>query len=149
MNAIRVRVGGVYISKDEKILLVRHQKNGRDYWLLPGGGCEFGEQLGVALERELKEEAGLETRTHQLLFINESIPPDGHRHVLNMTFLGEVLKGQASLNEVSERLKEVSWRPREEISGLTFFPNFKTELLRHWDSRFTLPPVNLGNLWED
>ena len=149
MSEIRVRVGGVYINAQDEILLVRHEKNHRHYWLLPGGGCEFGETLESALERELNEEAGLKTRTGRLLFINESIPPDGHRHVLNMTFLGEVLQGTAALNEVSERLKEVAWVPRKDIAGMTFFPNFKDELLKHWNSGFSLAPSSLGNLWED
>jgi 8-oxo-dGTP diphosphatase len=146
---LRVRVGGVYINANDEILLVRHEKNHRHYWLLPGGGCEFGETLESALERELKEEAGLQTRTGRLLFINESIPPDRHRHVLNVTFLGEVLKGKAALSELSERLKEVAWVPKKDVDGMTFFPNFKNELLKHWASGFSLAPTSLGNLWED
>jgi hypothetical protein len=35
------------------------------------------------------------------------------------------------------------------VPGLLFFPNFKAELLRQWDSGFSLPPASLGNLWED
>jgi 8-oxo-dGTP diphosphatase len=148
-GSIRIRVGGVYVRGGSEILLVRHEKSGREYWLLPGGGCEFGESLACALERELKEEAGLATKTGRLLFMNESIPPDSHRHVLNVTFLGEVLGGQAVLSEVSERLKEVAWVPRGRVASLQFFPNFKAELLRQWDSGFSLPPSSLGNLWED
>jgi 8-oxo-dGTP diphosphatase len=148
-GSIRIRVGGVYVNARREILLVRHEKNGAEYWLLPGGGCEFGESLAGALERELREEANLQTRTGRLLFMNESIPPDSHRHVLNVTFLGEVLQGEASLNEISERLKEVAWVGRERVTGLRFFPNFKSELCRQWDSGFSLPPSSLGNLWED
>jgi 8-oxo-dGTP diphosphatase len=148
-SRLRVRVGGVYVDAQDRILLVRHEKNGRTYWLLPGGGCEFGESMAAALERELSEEAGLTTKTGRLLFVNESIPPDQERHVLNMTFLGELLGGEARLNEVSERLREVAWVPKAQVSGLTFFPNFKAELLRQWDSGFSLAPLSLGNLWED
>ncbi len=147
-KSIRVRVGGVYI-RDGRILLVRHQKAGRTYWLLPGGGCEFGEDLAGALERELREEAGLKTRTGRLLFVNESIPPDGHRHVLNLAFLGEVLEGEARLAERDGVLAEVAWVEKAGVAGLLFFPNFKAELLRQWDSGFTLAPLSLGNLWED
>ncbi len=146
---IRLRVGGVYINKEGKILLVRHEKNGRTYWLLPGGGCEFGEDMAGALERELREEAALETKTGRLLFISESIPPDRHRHVVNLTFLGEVHSGAAKLNEDDGVLAEVAWVPKPEVAGLLFFPNFKSALLESWDSGFTQPARSLGNLWED
>lgn len=146
--SVKVRVAGVY-TRGDQILLVNHVKDGRSYWLLPGGGLEFGESLAQCLERELREEAGLETRTGRLLLLAESIPPDRHRHVLNLVFLGEVLGGEARLNEASERLKGVAWRRRAELGGLAFFPDFKDALLRHWDSGFTLPAASLGQLWRD
>jgi ADP-ribose pyrophosphatase YjhB (NUDIX family) len=144
---IRIRVGGVFIQ-GQSILLVRHQKGGRSYWLLPGGGVEYGEGLAEALEREMQEECGLAVRVKGLLFVNESLPPDRHRHIVNLTFLGEVLSGEAHLNEDDGVLAEVAWVPRSELPGLTFFPNFKQRLLEAWDSGFTLPAADLGNLWE-
>jgi ADP-ribose pyrophosphatase YjhB (NUDIX family) len=146
--AIKVRVAGVFTRGDE-ILLANHVKDGRSYWLLPGGGLEFGESLAAALEREMREETSLETRTGKLLLIAESLPPDKHRHVLNLVFQAEVLSGVAHLNEVSERLKGVGWRKRAELAGLTFFPDIKAALLRHWDSGFSLPAESLGDLWKD
>jgi len=35
------------------ILLCRHEKRGREHWLLPGGGVRSGETLVEALQREL------------------------------------------------------------------------------------------------
>jgi ADP-ribose pyrophosphatase YjhB (NUDIX family) len=145
---IKTRIAGVYTKGDE-ILLVRHEKEGKSYWLLPGGGLEFGESMAKGLERELKEEAALITRTGRLLFIGESLPPDRHRHVVNIVFHGEILEGTAKLNEVSDRLKEVAWKKKSEVAALTFYPDLKAALLKHWESGFTLPAESLGDLWKD
>jgi ADP-ribose pyrophosphatase YjhB (NUDIX family) len=145
---IKIRVAGVFTRGDE-ILLVNHVKDGRSYWLLPGGGLEFGESLAAALEREMREETSLQTRTGRLLLIAESLPPDRHRHVLNLVFQAEVLSGDAHLNEVSDRLKGVAWRKKPELAGLTFFPDIKAALIRHWEAGFALPAESLGDLWKD
>ena len=50
-KALRIRVGSIII-KDEKILLIAHKKNNHIYWLIPGGGVNFGETLEDALKRE-------------------------------------------------------------------------------------------------
>jgi 8-oxo-dGTP diphosphatase len=149
VSAIRIRVAAVLV-RDGEILLVNHHKEGRSYWLLPGGGLEFGESLQQGVERELAEECGVKIRAGRLLFIAESLPPDRHRHVVNMTFAAELLEGDAHLAELgSERLKGVAWVKRADVPALTFFPDFKAALLRHWDAGFQLPVESLGNLWKD
>lgn len=146
---IRIRVGAVIVKHGE-ILLVKHEKDGRTYWLLPGGGQEFGETAAQALERELKEECGLTVKCGQLLFMAESLPPDKHRQVLNLTFLAELISGEAHLAEKdSERLKGVAWVKKDQLSKLTFFPDFRDALLAQWDCDFQLQAENLGNLWKD
>ncbi len=145
-GGIKTRVAGVFIQ-DEKILLVRHEKDGRSYWLLPGGGLEYSESFETALERELMEEANLVVKAGRLLFIAESLPPDGHRHVINLVLAGEIISGEAKLNEVSERLKEVAWVPRADLASMTFQPDFKATLLRLWDEDFAGPAFSLGNVW--
>lgn len=144
----RIRVAGVF-TRGEEILLANHVRGSQSYWLLPGGGLEFGETLAGALEREMMEECAVRARVGRLLFMAESIPPDRHRHILNITLLGDGLEGEARLNESGGRLKAVAWKSKRELSGLVFFPDFKAEILRHWDSGFTLPAQSLGNLWQD
>ena len=58
MTTPRVRVAAL-IHWQNRILLCRQEKPGREYWLLPGGGVDGGETLVGALRRELSEELGL------------------------------------------------------------------------------------------
>ena len=54
-RAIRIRVG-VLIWRDGEVLLVRHEKGARSYWLVPGGGVDAGETMAAAGAREVLEE---------------------------------------------------------------------------------------------
>jgi ADP-ribose pyrophosphatase YjhB (NUDIX family) len=146
---IRIRVGGVYV-KDDCLLLVRHQKEGRSYWLLPGGGVESGETMPQALEREALEECGVVTRTKQLLFVSEAISASDGRHLVNMTFFGEILEGEPYLCEPDGRIVEVAYVDKAKLrDSFTLFPDFINPLLAVWDSGFSLPPQYLGNLWRN
>ena len=80
----------------------------------------------------------------------ESLPPDKHRQVMNLTFLAELLSGEAHLAEKdSERLKGVAWVKKDQLSKLAFFPDFRDALIAQWDCDFQLQAENLGNLWKD
>ena len=54
----RVRVSALLRWQD-RVLLCRQEKPGKEYWLLPGGGVEGGGDADEALRRELGEELGL------------------------------------------------------------------------------------------
>ncbi len=45
------------IIQDHKILLIKEQDD--EWWSLPGGGIDYGEDILSALERELHEELGI------------------------------------------------------------------------------------------
>ena len=148
LPTIRIRVGGVYVT-DDKLLLVRHQKGVRSYWLLPGGGVEPGENMAEALEREVREECGVLTRTSRLLFVSEAISLAHARHHVNLTFLGNIHEGEPALCEQGPPLAEVAWLTRAQIAGVTLFPSFWRELQQAWDVGFSQLATYLGNIWRD
>jgi ADP-ribose pyrophosphatase YjhB (NUDIX family) len=73
-NRVRVRVCGILIEKD-RILLVNHRGLNKTnlFWCPPGGGIQFGESAAESLQREFREETGLEIEVMDFLCVNEYI----------------------------------------------------------------------------
>lgn len=61
------RAVGVII-KDNNILLIKRIKNGRLYFIFPGGSVERGETIEDTVIREMKEEVSLNVKPSKLLF---------------------------------------------------------------------------------
>jgi ADP-ribose pyrophosphatase YjhB (NUDIX family) len=57
----RVSIKALILDETRSKFLVGKEKNGK--WSLLGGGLNWGETIDACLERELKEEAGLEINT--------------------------------------------------------------------------------------
>lgn len=141
----RVRVAAI-IVKGDSILLVRHEKGAASYWLLPGGGLEFGESLVDGLCREVREETCLEVRVGDLVLASDSIAPDRSRHVVNLCFTGEVIGGELGLGS-DERVAEARFIPLDELQDLRLHPDVRAELSRGIKRGFASGEVYLGKRW--
>ena len=143
----RVRVAAIVVQDDE-ILLVRHVKHGKTYWLLPGGGVKYGETLEEALVREIEEETNLDVVVERPVMMNDSVPPDRHRHVMNICFTARITGGTLQ-TEDSEVLKEVRFVPIDDVTDLPlFYPDIRTPLLDAYSRGFP-ETLYLGNIWTD
>lgn len=143
----RIRVAAIVLRGGE-LLLVRHIKGGKSYWLLPGGGIEYGEPLADALKRELREEATVDIEVGDLVIVNDTIPPDGSRHTINLCFTAHVTRGEIACG-TDPRVVEVRYVPIDELPSLTFYPDIRNELIPAIRSGFPRKAAYLGNLWKE
>ncbi len=147
MNSIRIRVAGILIQ-DQKILLVRHEKNGKSYFLLPGGGIEYGETASEALIREFNEEVGLSIEVGKLVFVQDSIPPNRHRHVLNLYFLVKTSNFNIIVTQ-DNVLKSAGYYPFDNFAAMTVNPDIKAEILAGIQNHWAGDCQYLGNRWKE
>ena len=146
-NEPRIRVAAIVLREDA-ILLVKHAKAGRAYWMLPGGGVDYGESLTKALAREVREETCVEIEANALVLVNDSIPPDGHRHILNLYFTADLIVGEARTG-IDPRVVEAAFLPVAQLTEVAFFPDFGGELKAMIAAGFPNSATYLGNLWKD
>jgi ADP-ribose pyrophosphatase YjhB (NUDIX family) len=145
--SIRIRVG-VILVRDGRILLVQHRKDGRKYWLIPGGGVRYGEGLGQAAKRELKEETNLDIALGPLALVCETLAPDGSRHILHLIFLGEIAGGDLRVGSEG-RLNDIGFFKFGELDRLVIHPPLAPFLQEAADREFRGGAQFLGPLWVD
>lgn len=108
------------IRDGEQILLV---KRGRPpfqgYWSLPGGGIELGERAEQALQREVREETGLEVAPTRLLGYLDGIEQDEvgriRYHYVMLYFEAEVRGGNL---QPADDAEEARWVPIDQAREL-------------------------------
>ena len=148
MTEPRIRVSAILRWRGQ-LLLCRHEKPGKEYWLLPGGGVNSGESLTDALQRELDEELGIaaDIPVEGPVAICESIDPHRpvRKHVVHIVFAGD-LTGRP-LDAVRSRDAAVRGHrlfTPDDLDGVVVHPPIQ-RFLRRW--RPGDPVAYLGSLW--
>ncbi|HDP35225.1 MAG TPA: NUDIX domain-containing protein [Candidatus Hydrogenedentes bacterium] len=142
----RVRVAAVIVRNGE-ILLAEHLKDGRAYYLLPGGGVDQGETLREALARELWEETRLDVTPGRLLFICESIAPDHSRHIIQLAFAADIEAEAMPSKGDDPRVSGAYFFPPEALPEMPLFPPMQETLVAGLRHGFPDAPPSLGNCW--
>src|SRR5215212_10033368 len=143
-----VRVATV-VEREGSLLLVRHQKPGRDpYWVLPGGRLEPEETIPECAEREVFEETGLSARFSGLLYLSEFLREGRHTVDVTVRMIPEgdgeaVLGSDPEVAPGSEpTLKTLRWVGTDELREIELLPApIKARLLE--DGRGGWPPSKI------
>jgi ADP-ribose pyrophosphatase YjhB (NUDIX family) len=111
----RVVVSAI-IRNGNKLLLVKEAlESGKERWIFPGGGVNFGESLEEALKREIKEELGMEIKVEKFFGFKEAIFPKVNYHTIIFFFLAKPL-GKLSVKE--KKILDARYFDFKEIENL-------------------------------
>lgn len=108
---------------------MRHLKNNKRYYLLPGGGQNAFETAKEAAARELKEELNISAQDFKLLFIRESMSEKEQRHIQFLVF--EAINPDLShlKTGVDKRVEGFEFFLPEEINDKTVYPQMKQDII--------------------
>ena len=90
-----VGVVGIVLNESGEVLLLKHTYRGKYPWGLPGGWLKRGEQPMEALQREIKEETGMEVEVIKPLIVSG----DDQWPRVDLIFLCQVINGAFSASE--------------------------------------------------
>jgi len=122
------RAAGIVV-KDDKVLLMWRFRNDREYYVIPGGGIEEGEDIEEGLEREIFEELNLKIKNYEKFFefLNDftssrNVPRMDYYFIIK-DFEGEVKIGDPELSsQTQQNIYRPEWIEISKLSELNLMP---------------------------
>jgi 8-oxo-dGTP diphosphatase len=142
---VRLRCSAL-VRRGEEILIVRHNRGDRSYWVLPGGGPVDGEIASAAVEREVQEETGLRVRASDVVFTWEAIDPDQRVRITELVFNAELMD-TADEPVSPDPTEEPRFVPIDTLGDLLLYPPVAGYLRGSWRSAVPRGAPYLGNMW--
>ena len=122
LRQIRTSAKAVIIQNG-KLLAIKLNDGKEEWYILPGGGQDTEEILPQTVEREVKEEAGIEVKCKDLLFVIEGVHGESF-HRIDLVFLCDYL-GKAKNAVLHSDTDQIGfdWLDLSVLNRLPLFPS--------------------------
>lgn len=122
------RHAGIVI-KDGKILLMKRKKNGYEYWVIPGGHLQQGEDPMKVVLREIFEETHIKAKDPKLVFEFRDYEKDNFDYYYICEYHSGVIElgGEEAIKNSEENFYKPHWIELGEIHNLNILPKFAKE----------------------
>jgi 8-oxo-dGTP diphosphatase len=123
------------VFRDDRVLLARRaHEPSQGRWSVPGGGIELGETIRDAVQREVREECGIEIETDRIIDVVDNIIPDDSEHIrfhyVVVYLMAHHVSGRA---RPGSDASEVRWAIRAELDGFDMHPLARKALQRAFE----------------
>ena len=111
------------IIQNGKLLAIKLNDGKEEWYILPGGGQDDEEILPQAVEREVREETGIEVKCKDLLFVIEGVHGESF-HRIDLVFLCDYM-GKANDAVLHNDTNQVGfdWLDLSVLNRLPLFPS--------------------------
>jgi 8-oxo-dGTP diphosphatase len=95
-----------------------------NFWELPGGKVEFGEDPKEALKREFQEEVGLQISVDKPIHLFSYLSDNNNRQTVDITFI-ITLEGENTDIKLSPEHTEYAWVDKNEVGNYSMSDEMK------------------------
>src|SRR3990167_2347689 len=114
------------IVRNRKILLCKAKE--KNYYFLPGGHIEFGENLKAGLKREIQEELGLNSTTIEFFDIVENFFVQNKKNHHEINFIFSTMLENKEIKS-KEKYIEFEWFELDQLKKVNLLPETLKNIL--------------------
>lgn len=114
----------LYNSENDAILLIHRLKNGRDYWVIPGGGAEGNETPVETALREIEEELNIQLKPADLIHLLEYKSQENeHFFFAEMPFIAAPeISGEEKERSNNANVYQPDWVAVKDLTQINLMP---------------------------
>ena len=130
----QVGIAGMVVNARDEVLVIQERRGVtaslKDFWKLPGGLVDPGEDMTAAVVREIEEETGVRAKFHSLVSFREShLGPFGSTDIYcvcactlaDSSLYNPQKKMAQPVSPHPDEIKKVAWLPMEEFLASKYY----------------------------
>ncbi len=132
------------VIKNNRLLAIKLNDGIEEFYILPGGGQDSEEQLPQTVEREVREEAGIDVQCRDLLFVIEGVHGEAF-HRIDLVFACDYLGISANAElHCDHNQTGFEWLDLSVLNKLPLYPSkLRRQIMNYYEGKAYLK--YLGN----